>query len=145
MYFIYMLKKSTILPDITDRDAIIILVDAFYERIQSDSRLGPIFQNKIGETWAAHLETMYDFWESVLFRAGKFRGNPPMKHRLVHEQTPLTSAHFEHWLELFQQTLNEHFEGPKATFAWRAAQDIANVLQRKLNLDQPEQTIQFHP
>ena len=139
-----MLKQPSPLPDITGRESIILLVDAFYKKIQSDSRLGPIFDHKIGDSWAPHLETMYDFWESVLFRAGKFQGNPPMKHRLVHQQTPLSPSDFERWLELFKQTLEEFFEGPKATFAWRAAQDIANVLQRKLQLDGTKPIIQFH-
>ena len=130
-------------PDITDRSSVIILVDAFYEKIRSDDRLGPIFKQKIGDTWESHLETMYCFWESVLFRAGTFKGNPPLKHQWVHQETPLCPNDFEQWLHLFQETLEEQFEGPKATFALRAAQDIATVLQRKLGLTGPEAHLQF--
>lgn len=118
-------------PDIENRESVKRLVDDFYGRIRTDEDLGPIFEGHIRDNWPQHLETMYDFWESVLFRAGKYRGNPPMKHRLVHEKTPLTSAHFSSWLTLFRSTLDDLFEGPKATFARRAAEDIAQVLQRK--------------
>lgn len=129
--------------DIVDRDSIIILVDDFYERIRSDARLGPIFDAKIGESWSSHLETMYSFWESVLFRAGTFKGNPPLKHQWVHQETPLTPEDFEQWLRLFRETLEEHFEGPKALFALRAAEDIASVLQRKLKITGPEERLEF--
>ena len=150
MHHVYMLHKPSNStrgdnqkPDIINRDSIIILVDAFYERIRSDETLGKIFINKIGDDWDSHLETMYNFWDSVLFRAGTFRGNPPLKHQWVHQETPLSPAHFERWLTLFKETLDEHFDGPKALFAWRAASDIASVLQRKLKLGQAEESITF--
>ena len=150
MYYKYMFNKTSETPednkartDITGRDSIIVLVDAFYERIRSDESLGPIFNNKIGSEWNSHLETMYNFWDSVLFRAGTFRGNPPLKHQWVHQATPLSPALFDRWLTLFKETLDANFEGPKALFAWRAAQDIASVLQRKLKLEHPKETIRF--
>ncbi len=129
--------------DLENREDIIDLVDAFYQRIREDAVLGPIFERQVGDRWDSHLETMYDFWDSILFRTGTFRGNPPLKHRLVHEDTPLDESHFARWLELFDQTLNQRFTGPKALFAQRAAADIAQVLQRKIKESTDPTSIQF--
>lgn len=142
MYFEYMLSEESEktrgaaeLPDIAGRPDIEILVNSFYDQVREDPSLGPIFDGAIENNWPAHLKTMYDFWESILFRTGSFKGNPPLKHLLVHEKTPLTSAHFQQWLALFQKTLGEKFAGPKANFAKNAAQDIASVLQRRLGIN----------
>ena len=135
------LDRQATRSDIINRDSIVQLVHAFYTRVRSDPLLQPIFERQIGGAWDSHLETMVAFWESVLFRAGTFRGNPPLKHRLIHQQAPLTAQHFERWLALFQCTLEENFEGPNTIFASRAAHDIAAVLQRKL---QPESLTDCH-
>ena len=63
-------------PDLRDRADIVRLVDRFYERIREDEALGPIFDRVAQVDWATHLPKMYDFWDTVLFRAGTFRGNP---------------------------------------------------------------------
>lgn len=122
-------------PDLTSRDDVITLVDAFYEQIRADPTLGPIFEDRIGTTWPSHLATMYDFWESILFRTGSYRGNPPKKHLAVHQEHVLSGDHFDRWIALFDQTLIKHFDGPTAIFASRAAADIARVLRRKLGVD----------
>lgn len=122
-------------PDLTSRDDVITLVNAFYEQVRDDTTLGPIFDDQIGTSWPTHLEKMYDFWESILFRTGSYRGNPPQKHLAVHQEHVLSGEHFDRWITLFDQTLAKHFEGPTATFASRAAADIAGVLRRKLGVD----------
>ena len=67
--------------DIQTREDIRRLVDAFYEKINRDELLGPIFNQVAKVDWAAHLPTMYRFWESMLLggeiiRARPFRNTP---------------------------------------------------------------------
>ena len=40
------------------------MVNTFYDKIKEDELLGPIFNERIQDRWASHLETMYKFWEN---------------------------------------------------------------------------------
>jgi truncated hemoglobin YjbI len=62
-------------PDITGRDDIADLVTAFYQRAFTDDILGPVFVDVAAMDLPAHLPVMCDFWETVLFRAGRYRRN----------------------------------------------------------------------
>ncbi len=93
-------------------DAVFIdrLVDAFYAKIAADSLLGPIFHQRISD-WPPHLARMKAFWRSVLHNSGEFSGNPMLKHLAIPD---LEFRHFEHWLNLFYQTLRETRASPAA-------------------------------
>ncbi len=54
---------------------------------------------------------MYDFWGSVLLGTNAYKGNPMIKHIQLNEKTPLQVAHFQRWLRLWEETVNECFEG----------------------------------
>ena len=47
---------------------------------------------------------------------------------------PLTKELFTDWLLLFHQTVDEYFEGPKATLAKTRATLISLGIQGKMNL-----------
>ncbi len=46
--------------------------------------------------------------------------------------TPFTDAHFTRWLALFEETVDEHFEGPVAELARGRAAKMARALARLL-------------
>lgn len=119
--------------DLTCRADIIRLVDAFYERIRGDEKLGPIFNEVAHVNWEAHLPKMYDFWDTVLFRAGTFRGNPLAAHARLVSVADMSKASFDHWLELFTATVNDLFQGTNAAVIIRSAEDMANVIYSKIN------------
>ena len=119
--------------DISSREDIKKLVNRFYERMLGDDELGPIFQDtKLTE----HLPILYDFWESVLFRAGKYKRNTMEKHLDLHQRYPLKKKHFDQWLALFNQTVDDLFQGEKAKEAKERALSIATII--KLKIDQLE-------
>ena len=115
------------LTDLTDRRDVIKLVDAFYAKVREDALLAPIFSNL---DWPKHVPTMYDFWSTLLFAEVSYKGNPFQKHMHL----DINARHFEKWLELFQQTVDELFEGDKATEAKERARSIAGIFQHKLGL-----------
>jgi hemoglobin len=121
------------LPDIASRADIEKLVNAFYERVRDDAELGPIFDEVAQVNWSTHLPKMYDFWETVLFGAGTFRGNPIAAHARLVPLTDMGRAKFEHWLILFRSTVNSLFAGEKAGHIQRAAEDMVNVIFSKIN------------
>ena len=118
--------------DLTSRADIVQLVDAFYERVRRDSLLGPIFDDVARVDWPAHLPRMYDFWETVLFGSATFKGDPLAVHRDLARLTPLTAREFDHWVDLFHRTIDDHFAGPGAHDAKLRAARIAVNLQRHI-------------
>ena len=59
--------------DITDRAAIQQLVYAFYEKLLEDRQLKDFFLKIASIELSSHLPIICDFWESVLFQAGKYK------------------------------------------------------------------------
>jgi hemoglobin len=127
------MTNTTALPDITGRPDLVILVDRFYDRVRKDDRLGFVFDEVAQVDWARHLPKLYDFWDTVLFRANTFRGNLIGVHAQLIPAAGMDRELFEHWLTLFRQTVAENFEGPKAGHILRCAEDMANVIYSKIH------------
>jgi len=106
------------------------LVDTFYQKVNADELLAPIFNDLAKVNWAEHLPTMYQFWGSILFRQNTYRGQPWPKHAVL----PVGSEHFARWLLLFKSTVDELFAGQKADEAKNAAASIADTFQKRLQL-----------
>ncbi len=118
--------------DITQRKDIEQLVNEFYEKVKLDETIGPIFTDVAHVNWEKHLPVMYDFWENIIFQTGNYTGNPMSAHFKIHEKHPFTKAHFTRWLAIFQETLNDCFEGPNTELARQRALSIATVIEIKL-------------
>lgn len=118
--------------DITQRKDIERLVNEFYEKVKLDQTIGPIFSDVAHVNWEKHLPVMYDFWENIIFQTGNYTGNPMSAHFKIHEKHPFTKAHFTRWLAIFQETLNDCFEGPNTELARQRALSIATVIEIKL-------------
>jgi truncated hemoglobin YjbI len=118
--------------DLADRADVEQLVVAFYERAFRDPLIGPIFTDVAHMDLAAHLPIMCDFWETVLFRSGAYRRNALQVHVALHARHPLTGADFSRWLELWTETVDEHFAGPAAERAKLQATRIAGSIERRL-------------
>jgi hemoglobin len=128
-------EDSTAMTDITSREDIVHLVDAFYARVRQDALLAPIFDGVAHVDWAAHLPKMYNFWESVLFGSVGFKGNPLAVHRMLAFRAPLTSREFDRWLDLFRASVDAAFAGPTAEEAKGRASRIAAVMQHHIAAD----------
>lgn len=113
--------------DITSINDIKILVDTFYAKIRIDGLLGGIFNGIIRERWPEHLEKMYRFWQTVLLGEHTYYGSPFPPHA----QLPIEQQHFDTWLKLWHETLDEHFTGAKAEEAkWRGDKMAAMFLSK---------------
>jgi len=87
-------------------EQIVTLVHRFYERVQQEPLLGPLFAERIQEDqWPMHLDKMVRFWSTILRGTNRYTGNP----MIVHANMPgLTTAHFTRWLALFREVAEEH-------------------------------------
>jgi hemoglobin len=119
--------------DIRGREDIELLVDRFYASVRRDAMLGPIFDDIAKVNWDEHLPKLCDFWETVLFRTGGYRGNPLAVHRHIAGRTSMDRGMFDRWLHHFTATVDRWFEGENAGHIKRVAADMANVIHRRLN------------
>ncbi|TRZ41696.1 group III truncated hemoglobin [Robertkochia solimangrovi] len=104
------------------------LVDNFYGRVQKDELIGPVFNKVIGDRWPEHLSKMYTFWQTVLLQEHTYSGSPFPPH----VKLPVSKDHFDRWMMLFEQTVDEQFIGEKAEEAkWRAGK-MAEMFQYKI-------------
>lgn len=119
--------------DIKDSSDIKILVDRFYDKVNQDEILSPIFNEIMQVDWATHLPIMYQFWGSLLLGEQSYSGNPMQKHIEISKTVPLGEKEFARWLLLFNQNIDEHFKGPKAAEAKLRAANIARLMEFKVN------------
>lgn len=118
--------------DIFNRTDIESLVNVFYDKVKKDQVIGYLFNDVANTNWETHLPKMYDFWEVVLFATGSFKGNPMMVHKQLHQKSEMTEAHFNHWLLIFCDTVDELFEGENAEDIKYSASSIARSLMFKV-------------
>lgn len=104
-------------------------VDSFYQKVQKDAHLGPIFNPMLNGRWEHHLAVMYAFWSSVLLASKSYHGNPIRKHYMVQNIRP---EDFECWLELFKENLAEIYVPETAEKIYRAAERMGQVMRYSL-------------
>ncbi|UII30482.1 group III truncated hemoglobin [Fulvivirga ulvae] len=114
--------------EIQSREEIKQMVDSFYAKVNEDELLAPVFNDFAGVNWEKHLPVMYDFWSTVLLGEMSYKGNPFLKHIPL----PVDRKHFDRWLNLFLETIDEHFTGNIAEEAKHRARSIAGIFQHKL-------------
>lgn len=125
--------------EIQTRTDVYQLVDCFYKKVRRDTLLGPIFNQAIDD-WLKHLQRLTDFWETNLFFVSKFKGDPILKHQQVDAQNnySINSMHFGVWLNLWFETLEEHFEGEKMNLAKDRARNMGTLFYLKMFVVRPQ-------
>lgn len=105
-----------------------ILVDDFYDKVKIDPLLGPIFNGVLKDHWPEHMEKLYRFWQTILLEEHTYNGSPFPPHA----QLPVEKKHFDRWLELFGETIDDHFLGEKAEEAKWRANKMAEMFQIRI-------------
>jgi len=119
--------------DIISREDIETLIDSFYKKVIKDDTIGYFFNEVVKLDWEKHIPIMYDFWETTLFHSAIYKGNPMKIHVDLHAKVPLKKAHFDQWLSMFNETVDELYYGEKANLAKTRALSIATVMQIKIH------------
>jgi len=123
-----------------DRGNIEKLVRAFYEKVLEDALLSRYFLIALGDDlkndkWYEHLHTLDNFWLSLLTGEGRYMGDPLMPHMFL---GGLNEAHFERWLHLFRETLDELFVPSIAIKIYGRAKALSTRFISDLELDEDE-------
>ena len=112
--------------DIETKEDIALLVDTFYGEIMKDRLLSPFFNSLHLPT---HLPKMVNFWSFVLLDETGYTTNVTEKHLNL----KLDKTHFDRWIALFNQTVDELFAGEKVEFAKQRAFLIGWTIENKIN------------
>lgn len=116
------------MKDILNLDDVKLVVDCFYDKVRNDKLLKDVFNNVIQDRWPEHLEKMYRFWQTVLLDEHTYYGSP----FLPHAKLPVGIEHFNQWLNLFYETVDENFEGAKAERMKWQGQRMAEMFHLKI-------------
>ena len=119
------------MPDISTSEDIKWMMDEFYVKLLADDMMRPIFEDFAKIDMTEHMPILYKFWESILFQTHAYNGNAMKVHLDLHDIFPLEKVHFDCWLEHFNATIDERFEGPLAHKAKTRALSISTVIQMK--------------
>jgi hemoglobin len=111
--------------DISSKEDISRLVHGFYGKVLKDEQLSPFFKDLDFEV---HMPKMIHFWSFALLNEPGYTTNVVEKH--VH--MPLKDVHFERWLTLFNETIDENFSGKIASQAKQRAQLIGWTIKSKI-------------
>jgi hemoglobin len=102
------------MTDISNKGDIEKLVNDFYGKVLDDDLLKPFFEQL---NFKEHLPKMVSFWEFVLLDKAGYTTNVTDKHLRM----PLKKEHFDHWIHLFNSTVDELFQGDKAEMSKKRA------------------------
>ena len=111
--------------DITNKADIELMMRTFYGSLLTNESISPVFANTDFEK---HMPHMIAFWSFVLLDEDGYKTNVFDKHLHLH----IKEEHFAIWLEHFEKTVNDLFEGEKAELAKLRGQNIAYTFKNKL-------------
>lgn len=94
------------MADIQTRDDIEKFISAFYGEVMGDESLTSFF---INFDFEGHIPRMVDFWAFLILDQAGYKGNVIEKHMGM----PLNKEHFHRWVQIFESTLDQLFEGEK--------------------------------
>ena len=114
--------------DIENLNDVKLMVNTFYDSIQKDNILGPIFEEKVGGKWDEHLPKMYRFWQSILLGENTYNGTPFPPHARL----PIDESHFILWVKIFTTTVDDLFAGDVANDAKRRGTLMAALFNSKI-------------
>lgn len=120
------------MKDITSREDVEFLVKEFYDQVIKDDLIGFFFTDVAKIDLSRHLPKMYNFWESILLGNPVYAGHPMAKHFPINEVAALEEKHFNRWLQIWEKTVHENFEGENAENAIARALNIARIMSFKM-------------
>ncbi len=118
--------------DIESRADLFLLVTRFYDKLLNDDSISYLFTDVAKINLDHHLPLLVDFWDNILFGSDTYRKNAMQPHLSLQQKSPLFDHHFDSWLQYFNETVDELFEGEKAFLAKERALSIATIMKIKI-------------
>lgn len=130
------------MKDIETREDIFRLLEQFYMKAIPDAIIGYFFTSVVKLDLTTHLPVITDFWEMVILNGNRYKKNAIAIHAGMHRLSAMKDEHFDRWIKLFTETVDEMFVGEKAELAKQRAVSIATVMKIKIVHASPLNNIQ---
>ena len=118
--------------DVANRDDLYLIVSDFYKKLLVNKELKHFFEKfQDKDILEKHLKVLVDFWDNILFYSGTYQKNAMQPHINLHKKKPFSQIHFETWLQLFNQSIDENFEGEQVNILKNRALSVATVMRIK--------------
>lgn len=115
--------------DIETRTDIEKLMTAFYDKAYANETIGFFFTEITHLNLENHLPVIVDFWESTLLNQYKYFNNALSAHEHIHRMYPFEDLHFNTWVDLFCESVDELFVGAVASKAKQKATSVASAMK----------------
>jgi hemoglobin len=112
------------LADIKTEEDVAKVIREFYNVAAKDATIGHFFDNI---DWEHHFPRMIGFWSFILLDKEGYKGNVLEKHMHLDLHQP----HFDVWLSIFINTIDNNFAGEKAELAKQRARIMAFTFKSK--------------
>ena len=119
--------------DIETREDLVRLLETFYQKAFADELIGHFFTKVVPLNLETHIPVIADFWEAIIFNKHTYKKNVMVVHEHIHHLSHIKKAHLDQWVQLFTGTVDELFEGDKATLIKQRGSSIATLMDIKLN------------
>ncbi len=118
--------------DISNREDLYLIVSEFYKKLLTNDEMKHFFEMfQQNNSLEKHLQILVDFWDNILFYSGTYNKNAMQPHIDLHQRKPFSKKHFEIWLQLFDETIDDNFEGKNTGIIKNRALSIATVMRIK--------------
>ena len=123
--------------DIENRADLERLLEIFYKKVFKDDLISHFFIEVVPLNLETHIPVIADFWESVLLDGRGYRKNVMEIHLNISEKSKINKEHLDRWVKIFSETVDDLFEGAKASLAKQRAASIATMMNIKIDYPNP--------
>lgn len=122
------------MQDIQNQEDLYIIVNEFYKKLFADNRISYIFTDVIAvnEKLEEHLQVLVTFWSQAILGTGGYVNNLTQIHIDVHYKSALNKELFDIWLQHFEDSINENFEGFNCERMKNMAHNLSTIMQIKI-------------
>jgi hemoglobin len=122
--------------DIHSREDIVLILTSFYKKAFADDLIGRFFTEVVPLDLESHIPIIADFWETIVLDQRKYAKNVMQIHQHISSLSPIRKHHLDRWVKLFMTTIEESFDGDKATLMKQRARSIATLMEMRLGQGQ---------
>ena len=120
------------MKDIENQMDLYLLVDKFYKKLLSDQSIAYIFTDIVKIKIEEHLPILVTFWSQVFLGTGGYTNNLTQIHLDIDKKEYLSPELFSIWINHFNTTVNENFEGLNAEKIKTQALNLSTIMQIKI-------------
>lgn len=119
--------------DIQNQTDLFLLVDEFYKKLLSDAAISYIFTDVVKIKIEEHLPILVTFWSQAILGTGGYTNNLTQIHLDIDKKEHLTPELFSIWINHFNTTVDENFEGSNSEKIKTQALSLSTIMQIKIH------------